>query len=131
MERAENKKMLSFKSYIPVHEEALEEVLNIQQRMKKKQAMRRNKAKIAIGRKRAARKMASADVLKRRANKQARNIIVKKILKNRSKSDLSYGSRAALEKMVAKRRVAIDRIARKLLPKVRQKDRTKLQNKGK
>lgn len=123
--------MLSFKSYIPVHEEALEEVLSIQQRMKKKQAMRRNKAKIAIGRKRAARKMASADVLKRRANKQARNLIVKKILKNRSKSDLSYGSRAALEKMVAKRKGAIDRIARKLLPKVRQKDRTKLQNKGK
>ena len=130
MERAEIK-MISFKSYIPVHEEALLEVLSIQQRMKKKQAMRRNKAKIAIGRKRAARKMASADVLKRRAQKQARNLIVKKILKNKSKSDLSYGSRAALEKMVAKRRVAIDRIARKLLPKVRQKDRTKLQNKGK
>ena len=130
MERAEIK-MLSFKSYIPVHEEALQEVLNIQQRMKKKQAMRRNKAKIAMGRRRAARKMASADVLKRRAQKQARNLIVKKILKNRSKSDLSYGSRAALEKMVAKRKGAIDRIARKLLPKVRQKDRTKLQNKGK
>ena len=130
MERAEIK-MISFKSYIPVHEEALQEVLSIQQRMKKKQAMRRNKAKIAIGRKRAARKMASADVLKRRAQKQARNLIVKKILKNRSKSDLSYGSRAALEKMVAKRKGAIDRIARKLLPKVRQKDRTKLQNKGK
>jgi len=130
MERAEIK-MLSFKSYIPVHEEALQEVLNIQQRMKKKQAMRRNKAKIAMGRRRAARKMASADVLKGRAQKQARNLIVKKILKNRSKSDLSYGSRAALEKMVAKRKGAIDRIARKLLPKVRQKDRTKLQNKGK
>ena len=76
MERAEIK-MISFKSYIPVHEEALQEVLSIQQRMKKKQAMRRNKAKIAIGRKRAARKMASADVLKRRAQKQARNLIVK------------------------------------------------------
>ena len=123
--------MLSFKSYIPVHEEALQEVLSIQQRMKKKQVMRRNKAKIAMGRRRAARKMASADVLKGRAQKQARNLIVKKILKNRSKSDLSYGSRAALEKMVAKRKGAIDRIARKLLPKVRQKDRTKLQNKGK
>ena len=130
MERAEIK-MLSFKSYIPVHEEALQEVLTIQQRMKKKQVMRRNKAKIAMGRRRAARKMASADVLKGRAQKQARNLIVKKILKNRSKSDLSYGSRAALEKMVAKRKGAIDRIARKLLPKVRQKDRTKLQNKGK
>tara|TARA_B100001287_G_scaffold273928_1_gene278295 strand:- start:283 stop:669 length:387 start_codon:yes stop_codon:yes gene_type:complete len=128
MERAE---MLNFKKFIPVYEEALEEVLTIQQRMKRKQVMRRNKAKIAIGRKRAARKMASAEVLKGRAQKQARNMIVKKILKTRNKADLSYGSRAALEKMVAKRKGAIDRIARKLLPKVRQKDRTKLQNKGK
>ena len=128
MERAE---MLNFKKFIPVYEEALEEVLTIQQRMKRKQVMRRNKAKIAMGRKRAARKMASAEVLKGRAQKQARNLIVKKILKTRNKADLSYGSRAALEKMVAKRKGAIDRIARKLLPKVRQKDRTKLQNKGK
>jgi len=128
MERAE---MLNFKNFIPVYEEALEEVLTIQQRMKRKQVMRRNKAKIAMGRKRAARKMASAEVLKGRAQKQARNMIVKKILKTRNKADLSYGSRAALEKMVAKRKGAIDRIARKLLPKVRQKDRTKLQNKGK
>ena len=121
--------MLSFKSYIPVHEEALQEVMSIQQRMKLKQSMRRNKAKIAMGRKRAARKMASAEVLKGRAQKQAKNLIIKKILKNKDKSDLSYGSRAALEKMVAKRKGAIDRIAKKLLPKVRQKDRTKLQKK--
>lgn len=127
MERAE---MLSFRNYIPVHEEAVEEALNIQQRMKRKQVMRRNKAKIAIGRKRAARKMASAEVLQGRAKKQAKNIIIKKILKNRDKSDLSYGSRAALEKMVAKRKGAIDRLTRKLLPKVRQKDRTKLRNRG-
>ena len=93
--------------------------------------MRRSKAKIAMGRKRAARKMASQDVLRGRAKKQAKNLIIKKILKNRSKADLSYGSRAALEKMVAKRKVAIERIAKKLLPKVRQKDRTKLQKKAK
>ena len=128
MERAE---MLNFKNFIPVYEEALEEVLTIQQRMKKKQVMRRSKAKIAMGRKPAARKMSSQEVLKGRAKKKARNLIVKKILKNRNKADLSYGSRAALEKMVAKRKGAIDRIARKLLPKVRQKDRTKLQRKGK
>lgn len=128
MERAE---MLNFKKFIPVYEEALDEVLTIQQRMKKKQVMRRSKAKIAMGRKRAARKMASQDVLKGRAKKQAKNLIIKKILKNRSKADLSYGSRAALEKMVAKRKVAIERIAKKLLPKVRQKDRTKLQKKAK
>jgi hypothetical protein len=93
--------------------------------------MRRNKAKIKLGRQRSMRKMASAEVLKGRAHKQAKNIIIKKILKNKNKADLSYGSRVNLEKQVAKRKGAILRIAKKLLPKVRQKDRTKLRNKGK
>ena len=129
MERAE---MIQFKTFVEIYEEtSLEEALNVQQRMKLKQSLRRNKAKIQLGRKRAARKMASAEVLKGRANKQAKNIIIKKILKNKQKGDLSYGSRVNLEKQVAKRKGAILRLAKKLLPKVRQKDRTKLQNKGK
>ena len=129
MERAE---MIQFKTFVEIYEEtSVDEALNIQQRMKMKQSLRRNKAKIQLGRKRAARKMASAEVLKGRANKQAKNIIIKKILKNKQKGDLSYGSRVNLEKQVAKRKGAILRLAKKLLPKVRQKDRTKLQNKGK
>jgi hypothetical protein len=128
MERAE---MITFKSFVGIYEEALSEALTIQQRMKMKQTMRRNKAKIKLGRARSMRKMASAEVLKGRAHKQAKNIIIKKILKNKSKADLSYGSRVNLEKQVAKRKGAILRIAKKLLPKVRQKDRTKLRNKGK
>ena len=128
MERAE---MVKFKQFVEIYEEtSLDEALNVQQRMKLKQSLRRNKAKIQLGRKRAARKMASAEVLKGRANKQAKNLIVKKILKNKQKGDLSYGSRVNLEKQVAKRKGAILRLAKKLLPKVRQKDRTKLQNKG-
>jgi hypothetical protein len=128
MERAE---MISFKSFVEIYEEAIEEALTVQQRMKMKQTMRRNKAKIKLGRQRSMRKMASAEVLKGRAHKQAKNIIIKKILKNKNKADLSYGSRVNLEKQVAKRKGAILRIAKKLLPKVRQKDRTKLRNKGK
>ena len=129
MERAE---MVKFKQFVEIYEEtSVDEALNIQQRMKLKQSLRRNKAKIQLGRKRAARKMASAEVLKGRANKQAKNIIIKKILKNKQKGDLSYGSRVNLEKQVAKRKNAILRLAKKLLPQVRQKDRTKLQNKGK
>ena len=129
MERAE---MVKFKQFVEIYEEtSVNEALNIQQRMKLKQSLRRNKAKIQLGRKRAARKMASAEVLKGRANKQAKNIIIKKILKNKQKGDLSYGSRVNLEKQVAKRKNAILRLAKKLLPKVRQKDRTKLQNKEK
>lgn len=129
MERAE---MIKFKEFVEIHEEvSVDEALNVQQRMKLKQALRRNKAKIQLGRKRSMRRMASAEVLKGRALKQAKNLIVKKILKNKQKGDLSYGSRVNLEKQVAKRKGAILRLAKKLLPKVRQKDRTKLQNKGK
>ena len=123
--------MISFKSFVEIYEEAIEEALTVQQRMKMKQTMRRNKAKIKLGRQRSMRKMASAEVLKGRAHKQAKNIIIKKILKNKNKADLSYGSRVNLEKQVAKRKGAILRIAKKLLPKVRQKDRTKLRNKEK
>lgn len=123
--------MISFKSFVEIYEEAIEEALTVQQRMKMKQTMRRNKAKIKLGRQRSMRKMASAEVLKGRAHKQAKNIIIKKILKNKNKADLSYGSRVNLEKQVAKRKGAILRIAKKLLPKVRQKDRSKLRNKGK
>jgi hypothetical protein len=129
MERAE---MIKFKQFVEIHEEvSVDEALNVQQRMKLKQALRRNKAKIQLGRKRSMRRMASAEVLKGRALKQAKNLIVKKILKNKQKGDLSYGSRVNLEKQVAKRKGAILRLAKKLLPKVRQKDRTKLQNKEK
>ena len=97
MERAE---MISFKSFVEIYEEAIEEALTVQQRMKMKQTMRRNKAKIKLGRQRSMRKMASAEVLKGRAHKQAKNIIIKKILKNKNKADLSYGSRVNLEKQV-------------------------------
>ena len=96
MERAE---MVKFKQFVEIYEEtSLDEALNVQQRMKLKQSLRRNKAKIQFGRRRAARKMASAEVLKGLAHKQAKNLIVKKILKNKQKGYLSYGSRVNLEK---------------------------------
>ena len=67
-----------------MQEELQTEALNTQQRMKLKQAMRRNKAKIMMGRKRSMRKLASKEVLQKRAEKAARNVMVKKILKDKN-----------------------------------------------
>ena len=111
-------------------QEKTNEVLNPQQRLKLKQAMRRNKAKIKLGRDRASRKAASQEVLKKRAKKQARGIVLKKILKNRDKGDLAYSQRASIEKQLDRRKGAIDRLAKKLLPKVRQADRSKFSSKS-
>ena len=73
-------KPMGLKEFIKVSETP-DEALNMQQRMKLARSLKKNKAKIAIGRKRAARKVASMDVLKKRAAKQARMTIMKKITK--------------------------------------------------
>ena len=93
--------------------------------------MRKNKAKIALGRKKAAKKLASPEQLKQRAVKQAKNILIKKMLKDKSKGDLGMSGRKEIEKKLAKKKGAIAKIAKKLLPLVKKKDRAKLKkNKG-
>ncbi len=114
-------KMKSFKEFNDANE-----ALTISQRQKRKASFRKNKAKIMIARKKAAKKMASPEKLKGRAEKQARNLIIKKILKNKSKDDLSFAARGELEKKVAKKSAAIKKIAKKLLPMVKKADRAKL-----
>jgi len=134
--------MLKFKNYTELEEgfngvavedmteeqwdNLLNEVLTIQQRVKLKQALRRNKAKIKLGAARARKRIASLDVLRKRSVRQAKNVFVKKFLKNKSKADLSYAARGALEKRLKSKGSAIARLAKKLLPSVRQKDRNKL-----
>jgi hypothetical protein len=124
--------MLRLKEYIEEDAEMdkeLEEVLDIQTRMKMKQSMRRNKAKIAMGRRRAERRIAGTEKLKKRAQRQARKAVMDKILKDRSKDELSYGARANIEKQVNRRATVIARMAKKLLPKVRQAERNKMKPK--
>ena len=108
----------------------LSEAMTMAQRMKMKQAFKRNRAKIMLGRKKAAKKAASPEKLKLRATKQAREIIIKKILKDKSKADLSFAGREALEKKVDKKKAAIQKIAKKLLPGIRLKDKEKLRNRS-
>jgi len=117
--------MKSFKEFTDANE-----ALTLSQRQKRKAAFRKNKAKIMIARKKAAKKLASPEQLKDRAVKQARNLIVKKILKNKTKDDLSMSARGELEKKVDKKKAAIKKIAKKLLPMVKKADRAKIKNKN-
>jgi len=116
-----------FLAYINQKYKKTYEALTPKQRMKMKIAFKKNKAKIALGRKKAAKKLASPDQLKKRAEKQARNLLLKKILKDRSKDDLSFAQKQEIEKKLDKKKAAIKKIAKKLLPVVKAKDRAKLQ----
>ena len=115
--------MLTFKEHSEIAE-----AMSMQQRQKAKATFRKNKGKIALGRKKAAKKLASPEKLKSRAMKQARGLIIKKILKDKGKEELSFAARQELEKKVDKKKVAIARLAKKLLPAIKAADRAKLKN---
>lgn len=100
-----------------------DEALDMTQRLARKRAFKRNKAKIALGRKRAAKRTANMDTLKKRARKQARNLLLKKLTKGQSKDELSLARRKDLEQRLDKRKNVIDKMARKLIPQVRKQDK--------
>ena len=95
------------------------DALTMQQRLARARSLKKNKAKIAIGRKKAARKIADMETLKKRARKQARYLLLKKITKDIPKGELSFARRQSIEKQLDKKKAVVDKIAKKLLPKVR------------
>ncbi len=109
----------------------LGEALTIQQRRQRSITMRKFKSKIAQGRRRMAKKAATMDKLKIRARKAAIKLIRKKVAgkKGENYGNLSPSEKMLIDKRVAKKKSAIDRIAKKLLPQVRKADLAKLSGK--
>ena len=108
-------------------DDALSEAMNMQQRRARSLIMRKYKGKIAMGRKRMAKKAATMDKLKSRARKAAIKIIRKKIAgkKGANYAKLGAGEKMMIDKRVEKKKTAIDKIAKRLLPMVRKADLAK------
>lgn len=102
----------------------LDEALTPQQRRARAILMKRYKSRIAIGQKRAKMRMADMKKLQKRAHKQARNMIFKKLSKGVPKEELPFARRQEIEKRLdspaVKRR--IKQIAVKLLPAARRRE---------
>lgn len=118
--------MLSFKDMVS-------EVLDVAQRRKLAMRMKKNKARIAIARKRAERKVANMDTLKKRARRQARQAMVSKITKGQDKSDMSIARKKEIEKRLDRPAIQsrIDRQARKLVKTVRKQEIERKRNRSK
>jgi hypothetical protein len=104
----------------------LVEALTPQQRIKRRQIMRRLKSRIKIGRARAARRRASNEVLKARAQRAARNELTKRLTGGKSKGELSFAARARVEKMLAQKKTMIKSLAQRLLSQVRAKENARM-----
>lgn len=107
-----------------IGEEVETEALTVPQRLQRKRQMTKYKGKIALGRERAKRRFASKDKLEKRAIRQARMAIFKKLTKDIPKGDLTYQRRAEIEKRLEKPAIKqrIKMIARKLYPQVRKNE---------
>jgi len=106
--------------------EHLDEVLSISGRRKKARSLKKNKAKIKMGRRKASKKMADIPRLKNRANKQARSGMFKKLAKGKSREDMGPAQRAQIEKRLDKMKGRIQRIAKKSMPAVRKMAQARL-----
>jgi hypothetical protein len=106
--------------------EVLDEVMTKMARMKRSRMMKTKGKQIARKRKIAMKRKANPEKLKQRAMKKARDIVAKKILKDKDKSDLSLAAKETLEKRLEKKKAVIAKIAKRILPKVRSAENERL-----
>ena len=101
--------------------EEIDEALTMAQRQKRARIMKRLKSRIKLGRERQKRKMADKGRLEKRAIKQAKNKVIKKILKGKQKRDLSFARRQEIEKRLEKPafKARIQRLAKRMFPQIR------------
>ena len=111
-------------------EEDLEEALDRAARFKLKNRMRRMKGIIARKRKLALKRHATMDVIKKRARKLAIRMLKKRYAK-KSASEMSFAERERVEKILQKKKSAVDRLTMKLIPVVRKIEKQRFASKAK
>jgi len=110
--------------------EDLDEALTRQQRLKRKQLMRRLAPRIAIGRRKAERRKASPEVLQKRARRKVIQKLKQKFSKGQRYQDLDYGQRQKIDDRVAKiPQSRINMLMKRVLPKVKQAEKERIANK--
>ena len=102
------------------------EVLNMQQRRAIGMRMRRLAQKIARSKARKKKRMKTNDQLKTKAMKTARAILFKKMSGGKAASELAMGARIAIGKKLDKKKSAIQRLSKKLFPKVKKAEVARL-----
>ena len=106
--------------------DVLDEIMTKMARMKRARMMKVKGKQIARKRKLAMKRKADPEKLKTRAMKKARDMVAKKLLKDKDKSNLSISGKENLEKRLAKKKAVIAKIAKRILPKVRKAENERL-----
>jgi spore germination cell wall hydrolase CwlJ-like protein len=112
--------------------ENLSEALDIKQRRERGRQMKRLAPKIARKRKIAMKKKATPEKLMGRARKAAIKVLRNRMLKGKSYESLPAPQRQKIDQRIEKKKSAIEKIAKKLLPKLRKQETERMggSNKG-
>jgi hypothetical protein len=116
-----SKVMISFSTFL------IEKPLTPQQRIQRGRVMKRLAPKLAMKRKIAAKKKASPDKLKKRAQVKARDIVRAKFLKDKDYNSLSYAEKLSIDKKVESKKALLKKIAKKLLPQIKKAEAERLE----
>ena len=107
-----------------VNEEDATEALDMKQRLARGRSARKNKSKLAMGRKKAGRRIASMTVLKKRARRAARKTMTKRLTKGIAKADLSVSRKREIEKRLDKPafKIKANRLVKRTIKDIRKKE---------
>lgn len=108
--------------------EPLNEVLSRMERIKSRLRMAKNKTKMGVKLKIALHKRSSPETLQKRARRLAVKTLTQKIAK-KPLSMMSTSEKERVERIVQRRKKALSRMAMKLVPHVRQIEKTRLAHK--
>jgi hypothetical protein len=107
----------------------LDEDITSTERIKMGQKMRSRKALLALARKVKLKRAAAMNVLTRRSKTAARTMVMKKMLKGRSKSELSAAEKNSIEARTSRVLSMMKNLPQKLLPKIREIEKKRLHGK--
>jgi len=102
--------------------------LTLQQRAKMSRSARKSAKRRARKRKARESRMKTPDQMRAKAAKAARGILIKKFFKNADYANLSATQKEKIEKFLKTKKMAIKKIAKKLMPKVKKSEKERLAN---
>ena len=107
-------------------EESLMEVLSRTERMKAKFRLRRTASKRARSTKIALKRYSTTETINKRARRLAIMLMKKRMLRGRNPSQVSIGEKERIERAIEKRKPIINRIASKLVSRVRKVEKARM-----
>lgn len=104
----------------------LMEVLSRQERLKGKIRLRKTAAKRSRSTKIALKRFSDPKTINKRARRLAIKLMKKRMLRGRDPSKISVGEKERIEKIMAKRKDVINRVAQKLVARVRKVEKSRM-----